>query len=248
MRANRRQSLAEFCNPKLVRLAQVPHRTADREVPKLARRKWQPPHNMGEPQTENALDNTFKHRNCHQVDRGRRLYFHLNRVSLFGSRWGFAPTVASANVNLRNISRLLNSILVSFCSLQQNVSEVYFGGAASWLPTIGPHPFLTSWPTSIFACKLVFLIVRFCNVIHIRLSYLEYSQCQDYIEFQWITQVSDFACSTVLYFQFLYILFICRLQPRLIDFLPSFLSDLYVQHFVQAKIYLSYFPWLHNYL
>ena len=52
MRANRRQSLAELCNPKLVRLAQVPHRTADREDPKLARRKWQPPHNMGEPQTE----------------------------------------------------------------------------------------------------------------------------------------------------------------------------------------------------
>ena len=64
MRANRRQSLAELCNPKLVRLAQVPHRTADREDPKLARRKWQPPHNMGEPQTENTLDNTFKHRNC----------------------------------------------------------------------------------------------------------------------------------------------------------------------------------------
>ena len=52
MRANRRQSLAELCNPKLVRLAQVPHRTADREDPKLARRKWQPPHNMEEPQTE----------------------------------------------------------------------------------------------------------------------------------------------------------------------------------------------------
>ena len=64
MRANRRQSLAELCNPKLVRLAQVPHRTADREDPKLARRKWQPPHNMGEPQMENTLDNTFKHRNC----------------------------------------------------------------------------------------------------------------------------------------------------------------------------------------
>ena len=64
MRANRRQSLAELCNPKLIRLAQVPHRTADREDPKLARRKWQPPHNMGEPQTENTLDNTFKHRNC----------------------------------------------------------------------------------------------------------------------------------------------------------------------------------------
>ena len=61
---NRRHSLAELCNPKLVRLAQVPHRTADREDPKLARRKWQPPHNMGEPQTENTLDNTFKHRNC----------------------------------------------------------------------------------------------------------------------------------------------------------------------------------------
>ena len=59
MRANRRQSLAELCNPKLVGLAQVPHRTADRED----RRKWQPPHNMGEPQTENTLDNTFKHRN-----------------------------------------------------------------------------------------------------------------------------------------------------------------------------------------
>ena len=56
--------LAELCNPKLVRLAQVPHRTADREDPKLVRRKWQPPHNMGEPQTENTLDNTFKHRNC----------------------------------------------------------------------------------------------------------------------------------------------------------------------------------------
>ena len=52
MLANRRQSLAELCNPKLVRLAQVPHRTADREDPKLARRKWQPPHNMGEPQTK----------------------------------------------------------------------------------------------------------------------------------------------------------------------------------------------------
>ena len=52
MRANRRQSLAELCNPKLVRLAQVLHRTADREDPKLARRKWQPPHNIGEPQTE----------------------------------------------------------------------------------------------------------------------------------------------------------------------------------------------------
>ena len=64
MRANRRQSLAELCNPKLVRLAQVPHRTADREDSKLARRKWQPPHNIGEPQTENTLDNTFKHRNC----------------------------------------------------------------------------------------------------------------------------------------------------------------------------------------
>ena len=64
MRANRRQSLAELYNPKLVRLAQVPHRTADREDPKLARRKWQPPHNMGEPQTEITLDNTFKHRNC----------------------------------------------------------------------------------------------------------------------------------------------------------------------------------------
>ena len=64
MRANRRQSLAELCNPKLVRLAQVPHRTADREDPKLARRKWQPPHNMGEPQTENTLDNTFKLRKC----------------------------------------------------------------------------------------------------------------------------------------------------------------------------------------
>ena len=52
MQANRRQSLAELCNPKLVMLAQVPHRTAHREDPKLARRKWQPPHNMGEPQTE----------------------------------------------------------------------------------------------------------------------------------------------------------------------------------------------------
>ena len=51
MRANRRQSLAELCNPKLVRLAQVPHRTADREDPKLIRRKWQPPHNMGKPHT-----------------------------------------------------------------------------------------------------------------------------------------------------------------------------------------------------
>ena len=56
MWANRRQSLAELCNPKLVRLAQVPHRTADREDPKLAGRKWQPPHNMGEPQKENTLD------------------------------------------------------------------------------------------------------------------------------------------------------------------------------------------------
>ena len=63
MRANRRQSLAEVCNPKLVRFAQVPHRTADREDPKLARRKWQPPH-MGEPQKENSLDNTFKRINC----------------------------------------------------------------------------------------------------------------------------------------------------------------------------------------
>ena len=35
MRANRRQSLAELCNPKLVRLAQVPHRTADREDPQI---------------------------------------------------------------------------------------------------------------------------------------------------------------------------------------------------------------------
>ena len=56
MRANRRQSLAELCNPKLVRLAHVPHRTADREDSKLARRRWQPPHNMEEPQTENTLD------------------------------------------------------------------------------------------------------------------------------------------------------------------------------------------------
>ena len=60
MRANRRQSLAELCNPKLVRLAQVPHRTADREDPKLARRKLQPPHNMGEPQTENTLQGVKK--------------------------------------------------------------------------------------------------------------------------------------------------------------------------------------------
>ena len=35
-----------------------------RRYPKLTRRKWQPPHNMGEPQMENTLDNTFKHRNC----------------------------------------------------------------------------------------------------------------------------------------------------------------------------------------
>ena len=49
MRANRRQSLTELCNLKLVRLAQVPHRTADRDDPKLVSRKWQPPHNMANP-------------------------------------------------------------------------------------------------------------------------------------------------------------------------------------------------------
>ena len=50
MRANRRHSLAELCNLKLVSLAQVPHRTADREDPKFVRRKWQPPHNLAKPQ------------------------------------------------------------------------------------------------------------------------------------------------------------------------------------------------------
>ena len=68
MRVNRRQSLAELCNPKLVRLAQVLHRTADREDPILARRKWQPPHNMKEPQTENTLHNIFKQENV-QMDK-----------------------------------------------------------------------------------------------------------------------------------------------------------------------------------
>ena len=56
MRFNRRQTLAELCNPKLARLAKVPHRTADREDPKLASRNWQPAHNMGEPRTKNKLD------------------------------------------------------------------------------------------------------------------------------------------------------------------------------------------------
>ena len=50
------QSQAELCNSKLARLAQVTHRNAEREDTKLARHKWQPPHNMGEPQTEKTLD------------------------------------------------------------------------------------------------------------------------------------------------------------------------------------------------
>ena len=50
MRANRGQSLAELCNPELVWLAQVPHRTSDREDPKLVRRKWQPPQHIGKSQ------------------------------------------------------------------------------------------------------------------------------------------------------------------------------------------------------
>lgn len=48
LRANRRQSLAELCNPKRVRLAAGTHRTADRGDPisKLTRRKWQLPDNL----------------------------------------------------------------------------------------------------------------------------------------------------------------------------------------------------------
>ena len=42
-------SLNYVYNPKLVRIAQVPHRTSNREGSTLARRKWQPPHNVGHP-------------------------------------------------------------------------------------------------------------------------------------------------------------------------------------------------------
>ena len=63
MRANRRQSLAELCNPKLVRLAQVPHRTADREDPKLEAQMAATTQH-GRTPNGNTLDNTFKHRNC----------------------------------------------------------------------------------------------------------------------------------------------------------------------------------------
>ena len=42
-------TLAELCNHKLAWLVQVPHRTADREDPKLSRQKWQPPHIMRTP-------------------------------------------------------------------------------------------------------------------------------------------------------------------------------------------------------
>ena len=44
-------------NPKLVRLSQVPHRASKSEGSTLARRKWQPPHNVGTPQTMNILTN-----------------------------------------------------------------------------------------------------------------------------------------------------------------------------------------------
>ena len=36
MHSNRRQSLADLCNPKLARLTQVPHRIADREEAQMA--------------------------------------------------------------------------------------------------------------------------------------------------------------------------------------------------------------------
>ena len=99
MRANRRQSLAELCNPKLVRLAQVPHRTADREDPKLARRKWQPPHNMGEPQTETQNESRVM------------FYFHATNTSqqnciVYGGlknfyRYSYA-TLAYTQMHLQN--------------------------------------------------------------------------------------------------------------------------------------------------
>ena len=55
-----------YVTPSLLGLRRYPIGPADREDPKLARRKWQPPHNMGEPQAENTLDNTFKHSFCDQ--------------------------------------------------------------------------------------------------------------------------------------------------------------------------------------
>lgn len=51
--------LVELCNPKLTRHEQIPHRTADRENPKLALGKWQPSHNIGESRTEKHTSQCF---------------------------------------------------------------------------------------------------------------------------------------------------------------------------------------------
>ena len=58
MRANRRQSLAELCNPKLVRLAQVPNFTADREEWLGANGSHD--YNLGVPQSLKHTSNTSK--------------------------------------------------------------------------------------------------------------------------------------------------------------------------------------------
>ena len=75
MRANRRQITRWITyNPKLVRLAQVPHRTSNREGSTLARRNWQPPHNVGTPQTMKHTRQTMKQRHftIHDLRSGSR--------------------------------------------------------------------------------------------------------------------------------------------------------------------------------
>ena len=120
-----------------MRLAQVPHWTSNREGSTLAKPKWQPPHNVGTPQTmkhryltihdllSGPGENSIYTGEAYLAARGN----HGRSSRPMGNRYG-PPMPNDISSNVGKPQKHLASLLLAYCREQNDTNRKYCSAAS----------------------------------------------------------------------------------------------------------------------